>query len=82
MKLDLNSYRTSLDKMLPQILDHKGRKHDRCSELSAVSGIPVLAMVLYALRPEVLGPSEELEKVALDLKAFYKYDEIKDWKEG
>jgi hypothetical protein len=82
MKLDLNSYRTSLDKMLPQILDHKGRRHDRCAELAAVSGIPVLAMVLYALRPEVLGRSEELEKVALDLQAFYKYDEIKDWKEG
>lgn len=82
MKLDPNNYRTSLDKMKAQLLEHRGRPHFRCVELAVVSGIPVLAVVLYALRPEVLGSISELMVAAVDLQAFYKYDVIEDWTNG
>lgn len=80
MNLDPNHYRVALDGLRSQILDHRGHPHNRCSELSAVSGVPALAVVLYALRPDVVGPCEELQLAAINLHTFYEYDKVEEWK--
>lgn len=79
MKLDPNHYRVALDGLRMQILDHRGRPHNRCSELAAVSGVPALAIVLYALRSDVIGPCEELQIAAIELHKFYEYDSVDEW---
>ena len=81
MNLNPNQYRSSLDKMRQQLLDHRGLPHRRCVELAAVSGVPALAVVLYANRADVMGPSEELTRAAQGLHKFYKYEIVNQWED-
>jgi hypothetical protein len=79
LKLNPNTYRKALDAVRPRFYEHYGDPHKRCSELSAATDVPVLAVVLYAMRDDVLGPLEDLKQAVVALTKFYGYTEVTEW---
>ncbi len=79
MKLDPNKYRRPLDAIKDQI---KRDGFEKLADFSVATHIPLLAVVLYAMRAEVLGPSTELSAMAASLVEFYGYTEVKEWEEA
>lgn len=79
MYLNTNLYFSSLEAIKPQLLDHKGDVCRRCTEMSIATHIPLLAVVLYAIKEEVLGPLPELLALKESLIKFYKYTKVEDW---
>ena len=49
------------------------------SDIAQSNQIPVMAVVLYAMRTDVLGPIEELVLSSKVISNFYEYDKIIDW---
>ena len=49
------------------------------SDIAQSNQIPVMAVVLYAMRDDVLGPTEELTLSSEAIKAFYEYDKVIPW---
>ena len=79
MHLDPNKCRVSMDGMRRELMLHKGQPRYRCAEMSALSGVPVLAVVLYAMRPDMMGPLPELAEAARDLTIEGKYTTVEGW---
>lgn len=78
MKLDPNHYRRSLDAVKDQLLESKDIMRT-LSEVSCGTHVPLLALVTYAVRPDVLGPLPALLERAERLKSFYHYTDVASW---
>lgn len=79
MRLDPNMYRRALDGLKPQLLKDTRSAEWRITEASASGHVPILAVTLYALRSDVLGPMPELTALATRLIAFYRYQGVLPW---
>lgn len=79
MKLDCELYANSLWAAKNGLLQKAKLKGPSvtANEMSCYTHIPVVAVVMFLLLPEVLGPSAELEKQLKSLLLFYGYTEIK-----
>jgi len=81
VKLDPNRCRAALDGMRRELMMHKGQPRHRCAEMSALSGVPALAVVLYAMRPDMMGPLPELVEAVPVLTASGNYDNVDQWED-
>jgi hypothetical protein len=80
MKIDPNRYLRTLSPCRDQIL----RSHDverTLSEISSGTHVPMIAAVHYAMRPDVLGPTDALLAKARMLVEFYGYTEVAPWED-
>lgn len=81
MILDLNVYKEALDKQKETI--HRGivegHKFDILTILSLGTHIPIVAVIAYAMRPEMGGPTEGLKRVLAAGLDCYKYDKVIPW---
>lgn len=79
MTLDPNRYRYTLDALLPTFLRDRETPHTCCIHIALASEVPLLAVVLYALRPEVLGEIPDLRRLVPVLTDFYHYTDVSPW---
>lgn len=80
MKINPNKHRRILETLKPEILKAQDL-HNRLSELAVFYHLPLLTLVLYAQRKDVVGPQSELDKMARYLVEFYKYEEPMPWED-
>ena len=78
MKLNPNSYRRTLDALKPRILESEDRIK-LIGDMAVYSHVPLLAIVLFCMRAEVMGPTQELTAFQDRLISFYGYTMIKPW---
>lgn len=81
MRLDSNKYRRTLNDVKPILLRTEETPETRCTMLALATEIPLLSVVLYALRSDVLGEDATLRHLATTLITFYRYTEVLDWTE-
>ena len=79
MRLNPNDFRTTLDAIGPELKSTRDTPERRCSEAAVNTHVPLLAVVLYALRPEVLGEVPRLRELAATLTKFYRYSVVVPW---
>ena len=81
MTLDPNKYRRGLDGLRTQLVHGIGTVEWKVTEASCVYHIPLLAVALYALRPDVLGERADIRAVADRVTKFYNYQDVTPWKD-
>lgn len=79
MRLDSNKYRVVLDSVRPLIVKPEGEPHMRCTMVALATEVPLLSVVLYALRADVLGELPELRALVGVLIKFYRYTHVLAW---
>jgi len=78
MRINPNAFMVSL-RLLRQGLVDAADKRQAITAASAASHVPLLAIALYAMRPDVCGAMPDIEDKAEKIRAFYKYDEVDPW---
>lgn len=80
MTLDPNKYRKALDGIRSQLLrNDTATPQWRCTEASAAYHIPLLAVALYALRPDVVGENAAIRAMVASQIKFYGYNQVEEW---
>lgn len=74
-----NRYRRTLDAMKPAMMKPGVVLADHLGNLSQVSHVPIVVVMLYANRADVLGPRADLEATIAGLIAYYQYTNIDAW---
>lgn len=79
MRLNPNDFRTTLNDVRLELISPRHPPERRCSEISVNTHVPLLAVVLYALRPDVLGEVPRLREMVTTLTKFYRYLDVSPW---
>lgn len=83
MTLNCPLYKGTLDKCRPNF-DLIKAKYDDIRDVAHVisnsSGVHIIAVTRYLMRPEVYGPTLELQSSLTALEAWYKIEKIIDFK--
>lgn len=80
MKIDPNRYIRGLIVIKKKLQDSKNLDQT-ISEISCGTHIPLIVVIVYAMRPDVIGETKELLARAESVKRFYKYTEIVPWED-
>ncbi|MCC7443164.1 MAG: hypothetical protein IT285_16145 [Bdellovibrionales bacterium] len=78
MKLDPNKYLGTLRTFKDRLLSADDPRRT-ATELAVGSHVPALAVVLYAMRDDVLGQRQDLLNAQASLTQFYGYSEVEPW---
>ncbi len=81
MILNPNLYKDALDKRKDVIIRGiaEGPKYDTLTLFSQGSHIPIVAVIAYAMRPDMGGPIPELQSVLDKALDCYKYAKVLPW---
>lgn len=81
MILNPNLYKESLDKQRNTVIRglDDGPKYDILTLLSLGSHIPIVAVLLYALRSDVGGANTQIQQVLDFNMKCYKYEAVTPW---
>ncbi len=78
MRIDPNNCRHTLEALKPRLIASEDTMK-YISETCVFSHIPLLAMVLFAMRVDVLGPRPEFLVFRDTLISFYDYVDVPKW---
>jgi hypothetical protein len=81
MILNPNVYRYTLDQLKDTVIAGANESPDypTLTILSLGSHVPFAAVVAYALRPDVFGPTPNLIDLLASTIDFYKYESLTPW---
>jgi hypothetical protein len=82
VRIDCKRYVKALKPLKNLILLKKDKSHgDFIADLSASTGIPLVAIYQFVMLDSVLGPIPELKEQYDSIVKFYKYTELNEIKE-
>lgn len=79
--MDPNKYLNTLSTIKQRLIKNERDTERFINEFSVNSYVPLVAVMEYAMRPDVLGPLPWLVESNDRLKKFYGYTEIVPWKD-
>ena len=76
-----NVYRTNLNKMKESLQAPKKPLLDEITDLSINSHVPIVAVLAFALRPDICGPRDDLSNLLHVCIKFYKLEGVEPWED-